>query len=86
MRAMADVELGSTAVIARVDGTSPLVARRLADLGFVPGTPVTALQRAPLGDPAAYRVRGTTICLRRAEAQSILVESDPVRSGDAVHR
>jgi ferrous iron transport protein A len=74
MVAMVDVAPGDTAVVARVEGASPLVARRLADLGFVPGTRVTALRKAPLGDPASFRVRGTTICLRRAEARAVLVE------------
>ncbi|MCL5097350.1 MAG: metal-dependent transcriptional regulator, partial [Candidatus Omnitrophica bacterium] len=43
--------------------------RRLLDLGFVAGTPVEVEMVSPIGDPTAYRVRGTVIALRR-ERQS----------------
>lgn len=45
--------------------------RRLRDLGFVPGAQVECLGRSPLGDPAAYRVRGAVVALRRRDAQRI---------------
>lgn len=45
--------------------------RRLRDLGFVPGAQVECLGRSPLGDPAAYRVRGAVVALRRRDAQLI---------------
>lgn len=51
------------------------MARRLTQLGFVPGTRVTCVARAPWGDPAAYLVRGTVIALRGSDAA--LVETEP---------
>ena len=45
--------------------------RQLRDLGFVPGAQVECLGRSPLGDPAAYRVRGAVVALRRRDAQLI---------------
>ncbi len=45
--------------------------RWLRDLGFVPGAQVECLGRSPLGDPAAYRVRGAVVALRRRDAQRI---------------
>lgn len=45
--------------------------RRLRDFGFVPGAQVECLGRSPLGDPAAYRVRGAVVALRRRDAQRI---------------
>lgn len=45
--------------------------RQLRDLGFVPGAQVECLGRSPLGDPAAYRVRGAVVALRRRDAQRI---------------
>lgn len=45
--------------------------RRLRDLGFVPGAQVECLGKSPLGDPAAYRVRGAVVALRRRDAQRI---------------
>lgn len=46
---------------------------RLLDLGFVPGTVVEPVRRSPLGDPTAYRIRGTVIALRSEEGNKILV-------------
>lgn len=45
--------------------------RQLQDLGFVPGAQVECLGKSPLGDPAAYRVRGAVVALRRRDAQLI---------------
>jgi len=66
------VEIGKTAIIDSVEAP-PLIARRLGDLGFIPGTPVTAVRRAPLGDPGVYEIRGVQYCLRRSEAGAIRV-------------
>lgn len=47
--------------------------RRLMDLGILPGTPIVAEFRSPLGDPVAYRVRGALVALRRTQACEIEV-------------
>ena len=47
--------------------------RRMLDLGFVKGTAVECLGRAPFGDPAAYLVRGAMIALRKEDASGITV-------------
>ena len=70
--ALAELAPGSTAVVERVDLSSP-IGRRLLDLGFVPRTRVKVLRRAPLGDPVVYELRGTQLCLRRSEALRVRV-------------
>ena len=57
-----------------------LERRRLMDLGIVPGTVVTAQWRAAMGDPTAYRVRGSLIALRRDQAARVLVDPLPHQS------
>lgn len=47
------------------------IPRRLLDLGFVPGTPVLVVRRAPLGDPLELELRGYRLCVRRTEAERI---------------
>ncbi|MCL4845695.1 MAG: metal-dependent transcriptional regulator [Acidobacteria bacterium] len=47
--------------------------RRLLDLGFTSGTELTPVLDTFAGDPRGYRVRGTTIALRRDQASQILV-------------
>ena len=63
---------GSSGVIVAGDTEAP-VARRLLDLGFIPGSRVTVVRRAPLRDPVEYEVRGTRLCLRDSEASRIQV-------------
>jgi Fe2+ transport system protein FeoA len=67
---------GDAGVIVQVEGHDG-IAQRLLDLGFIPGTPVRVVRRAPLGDPVAFELRGARMCLRRREAARIFVE--PVR-------
>lgn len=47
--------------------------RRLLDLGFVPGSSVTALQASPWGDPVAYGICGAVIALRQEDAHHIFI-------------
>jgi Fe2+ transport system protein FeoA len=77
---LARLPVGSAGVIVAVEDGSPIGAR-LLDLGFVPGTAVRPLRRAPLGDPTVYEVRGTQLCLRRSEAERIRVR--PAGGGEA---
>ena len=63
---------GSRAQIVDLDRSTPQ-GRRLFDLGFAPGTEVRVLRRAPMGDPTAFYLRGSQICLRRTEAKLIRV-------------
>ena len=50
------------------------MARRLRDMGLVPGTELEVTGRAPLKDPVALRLRDFTLTLRNNEADHILVE------------
>jgi ferrous iron transport protein A len=69
---LADLEPGQRAIVEAVRAPGAL-GRRLQDLGFVPGTPVSLLRRAPLGDPGVFALRGMQICLRRSETRQIRV-------------
>ncbi|MDP2364390.1 MAG: iron dependent repressor, metal binding and dimerization domain protein [Ignavibacteria bacterium] len=45
--------------------------RRLMDLGIVPGTKIEAELESITGDPVAYKVRGTTVALRKQQTDKI---------------
>jgi len=47
------------------------IARRLMELGFLPGARVTAGRSAPGGDPRVFRVDGSEIALRRETAEQL---------------
>lgn len=51
------------------------IARRLADLGFVPGETVRLIARGPVGaDPLLVQVGFTRFALRRSEAERVHLE------------
>jgi DtxR family Mn-dependent transcriptional regulator len=61
-----------------------LTRRRLLDLGFTPGTRLRPVLQTFAGDPRAYRVRGTTIALRRDQSSVVIVR--PVAATTAAMR
>jgi Fe2+ transport system protein FeoA len=63
---------GETGVVVRLE-CPPAIARRLMELGLVPGTPLEVIRRAPLGDPLELTARGVHMSLRRSEARHIHV-------------
>ncbi len=50
---------------------------RLREMGVLPGTPVTLVRTAPLGDPLEIQVRGYSLTLRKTDAEHVLVEPLP---------
>lgn len=75
MRTLDELTLGRRAVVRTLTARGPQ-RRRLLDLGLVPGVEVVAELASPLGDPTAYRVLGTMVVLRRAQAREIELEPD----------
>jgi len=51
------------------------IARRLMELGFLPGAVVTAARSAPGGDPRVFRIDGGEVALRRETAARIRVRA-----------
>lgn len=49
------------------------IADRLIEMGFDEGAEVETLHLAPLGDPIAVRVDGTSVALRKDLASRILI-------------
>ena len=49
------------------------VARRLMELGFLPGHVVVPARSAPGGEPRVYRVDGSEVALRRETAVHLYV-------------
>ncbi|PNY82182.1 FeoA family protein [Deinococcus koreensis] len=71
-RTLDQLSTGETAHVLGLDPRHPL-RRRLLELGFVRGAPVTVVRRAPLGDPMELRVNGTDLALRQADLRGIRV-------------
>jgi ferrous iron transport protein A len=71
---LSELAPGRRAVIESLDASGP-IGRRLLDLGLLPGTPVRALRKAPLGDPTVFELRGYRLCLRRSESGRVRVRT-----------
>jgi ferrous iron transport protein A len=64
---LVDLCPGQEGVVDRLDLPDD-IARRLMELGFLPGSTVVASRCAPGGDPRVFRVDGSEIALRRETA------------------
>jgi len=69
---LVDLRSGDAAILDRIDLPGE-DARRLMELGFLPGTRVTAGLSAPGGDPRVFQVDGSEIALRRETARQMKV-------------
>ena len=49
------------------------IPSRLSDLGFVPGTLLCVIRRAPFGDPIELEIRGYRLCLRAEQLETLRV-------------
>lgn len=78
-RRLAELRNGETGVLEKVDLPDD-VARRLMELGFLPGHPITPAHTAPGGDARVFRVDGSEIALRRDTASRLWVRTDPAAS------
>jgi ferrous iron transport protein A len=70
-----DLRRGDAGILDRIDLPGD-DARRLMELGFLPGTRVTAGRSAPGGDPQVFQVDGSEIALRRETAKRVMVKLD----------
>ena len=57
-------------------------ARRLMELGFLPGSLIIVACRSPFGDPRVYRVDGSEVALRRETASRMTTRSAPAAPQD----
>jgi DtxR family Mn-dependent transcriptional regulator len=74
---LSSLDIGESAEVA---GISPNCRgqqrRRLMDLGIVPGSLISAEIKSASGDPVGYRVMGTTIGIRKQQADMIFIHKE----------
>ena len=69
---------GEAGVLDRLDLPDD-IARRLMELGFLPGHIIVPARSAPGGEPRVYRVDGSEVALRRETASHLILRpSNPV--------
>ena len=72
---LVDLSRGEAAILESIDLPAD-DAQRLMELGFLPGTRVTAGRSAPGGDPRIFQVDGAEIALRRETARRMKVRPE----------
>ncbi len=70
---LSELEIGQKARIQQVRNGRG-IRQTLLDLGFVPGTEIELIRKAPLGDPYEVKLRGFEITLRKSDAADIEVK------------
>ena len=78
-----DLELGKMATIKSVGGSGAL-RQHFLDMGLIPGTDITLVKYAPLGDPMVLLVTDYELSIRLADASNIEIEN--VRDKDDNHK
>jgi ferrous iron transport protein A len=70
--ALSELKVGETGILVALD-LPESVQNHLMHMGFVPDAMVTALRRAPAGDPTVFGIDGMEIALRHETAEAIRV-------------
>lgn len=73
---LADLPTGQRCILDRLDLPED-IARRLMELGFLPGHEVVPGRRAPGGGPRVFRVDGSEVALRHETASKIHIRRHP---------
>ena len=76
---LSELNVGESGVLVALD-LPESVQNHLMHMGFVPDALVTALRRAPAGDPTVYGVDGMEIALRHETAEAIRVKPPMVET------
>jgi len=72
VRVLSELNVGESGILVALD-LPESVQNHLMHMGFVPNALVTALRRAPAGDPTVYSIDGLQIALRHETAEAIRV-------------
>jgi ferrous iron transport protein A len=80
---LSELTVGDKGVLVALD-LPENVQNHLMHMGFVPGAEVTALRRAPAGDPTLYGIDGMEIALRHETASAIQIR--PIEAASAEFR
>ena len=71
MKNLCELKLGTKAIIDSFSDKE--LALRLMEMGCLPGEKIHIERKAPLGHPIAISISGYVLSMRKAEAETILV-------------
>lgn len=80
---LSKLEIGKTATVTAVGGSGAL-RQHFLDMGIIPGSDVSMIKYAPMGDPIELRISGYELTIRLADAKQI--EIDNIRDTSEVEK
>lgn len=69
-----DLAVGDRGQVTGYDEGGLAYRKKLLSMGLTPGAELEVVRVAPMGDPVQIRVRGTSVSLRKGEAEALRVE------------
>ena len=72
---LSQLAVGASATILAYPQAGPALTR-LREMGMLPGTKITLVRTAPLGDPLEIQVRGYRLSLRKSEAALVEISAE----------
>lgn len=72
MNVLANLKLGQHAQVIQI-ASQGYLSQRLMEMGVTPGVDICFVGSAPMGDPLEFELRGYRLCMRRGEAEQIVV-------------
>ena len=75
VRHLSDLADNETAIITKIKGYGAF-RKRITEMGFVRGTRVKTIKKAPLQDPIEYELMGYRVSLRKSEASMIEITDE----------
>jgi ferrous iron transport protein A len=73
-RNLTELKRGESGILDRLDLPAD-DAKRLMEMGFLPGHAITPAHSAPGGDPRVFQVDGSEVALRRETAQRLILRA-----------
>ena len=80
------LKVGNDAYIESVDCEEISLRKHILDMGLTPGTEVTLVKTAPMGDPMEFQVRGYELTMRKDDAAKITIIDEHSAHGKAARK
>lgn len=80
-----ELKIGQSAIITKVGGDGAL-RQHFLDMGVIPGSELTLVKFAPMGDPMQLLIHGYELTLRKDDAAKIDIDICPTCEGGEAHQ
>lgn len=80
-----ELKIGQSAIITKVGGDGAL-RQHFLDMGVIPGSELTLVKFAPMGDPMQLLIHGYELTLRKDDASKIDIDICPTCKGGEPHQ